>query len=75
MSDLFRHAQGRENRSINLLSNALSDGLCKGILRHQKDVHFPGHSALVVEERDNMYYGVFNDTLREIKYLTVEKNL
>ncbi len=72
MSDLFRHAQGRENRSVNLLSDALSDVL-QGTLRHLLDVHFPGHSALVEEGRDNMYYGVFNDALWEINYMTEDK--
>ncbi len=37
------------------------------------DVHFPGHSAPVEEGRDNAYYGVFNDALREINYITVGK--
>ncbi len=36
-------------------------------------MHFPGHFALVEEGRDNTYYGVFNNALREINYLTVEK--
>ncbi len=72
MSDLFRHAQGRENRSINLLSNALSDGP-EGTVRNLMDVHFPGHSVLVEEGRENAYYGVFSDALREINYLTVDK--
>ena len=54
MSDLLRHAQGRENKNINLLNDALSD-TPEGTLRHLMDVHFPGHSAPVEEGRDNAY--------------------
>ncbi len=72
MSDLLRHAQGKENKSINLLNDALDDSP-EGTLRHLMDVHFPGHSAPVEEGRDNVYYGAFNDALREINYITVGK--
>ncbi len=72
MSDLFRHTQGRENKSINLLNDALSNNP-EGTLGHLMDVHFTGHSAPVEEGRDIAYHGVFNDALREINYITVGK--
>ncbi len=50
MSDFYRHAQGRENKSINLLNDVPFDGL-ESLLSHLLDVHFPGHTTLVKERR------------------------
>ncbi len=48
VSDLFRHAQGRENKSSNFPSDAPFNGL-EDRLEHLLGAHFPGHTNLVEE--------------------------
>ncbi len=48
ISQLFKIVQGRENHSINLLSDAPVDGT-EGTVGRLTDVHFPGSTALVQE--------------------------
>ncbi len=54
MSDLYRCAQGRDNKSINLLSDAPTEGP-EGTLNHLWDMHFPGNTTWVEEGREGKH--------------------
>ncbi len=72
MSEFYKHVQGRENKSINLLSVAIVHGL-EGTVDHLLGVHFTGNTAERGEGRENTNYGAFQDALRVIDYvLTTE---
>ncbi len=72
MSDLYRCVQGRENKSINLFSDAPTEGL-EGTLNHLLDVHFPGNITWVEEGWENMFYGDFDDVFQVIDCISLGK--
>ncbi len=70
MSQLIKTMQGKENCSINLLSNALVD-TPKGTVDHLMDIHFPGNTTLVDEEKGNPFFGKFADAQQKIMYVSL----
>ena len=70
MSQLIKTVQGKENCIINLLSDAPVD-TPKGTVDHLMDIHFPGNTTLVNEEKGNAYFGKFVDAQKKITYVSL----
>ena len=70
MSQLIKTMQGKENRSINLLSDATVD-TPEGTVDHLLDIHFPGNTTLVNKEKGNPYFGKFADAQKKITYVSL----
>ncbi len=70
MSQLFKIVQGRENQSINLLSDAPVNDL-EGMVNHLMDVHYPGSTSVGLKGEDNVFFGGFADAGRKVDYVTL----
>ncbi len=70
MSQLIKTVQGKENHSINLLSDAPVN-TPEGTVDHLMDIRFPGNTTLVNEEERNPYSGKFADAQKKITYVSL----